>query len=63
MMITVEEIDKAARLEAAAILEKFAESLQSAVRDLLAAAYVAGANHVIESMADQVEEEATNAHS
>lgn len=62
-MISVEEIEDAARGYATGILEKFNESPDSTFRDLLSAAYVAGANQVVKSLlAHPVTEVATNAH-
>lgn len=48
MTIPVEEIEAAARDDAASIMEKFypSEAKDAPLRDLLAAAYIAGANRV-----------------
>lgn len=62
-MITVEEVEDAARQYATGIIERFNQSPDSAIRDLLAAAYVAGASCVLKSMLAQPSQEvATNAH-
>lgn len=52
MTITVAEIENAARENADRIVEKFypSEAEDAPLRDLFAAAYIAGANRVIKSL-------------
>ena len=62
-MVTVEEIEAGAREYSTRIIEKFNQPPDSPRRDLLSAAYVAGANRVIKSFLNQSSEEVvTNAN-